>query len=97
VAKRTVLRGGLLVSAIGVFYSGLMFLNLVPATLSIRFWDGGQVAMNAAAVLELACLDGPRRRIANSRTLLPSLRLSRCLIRLGTQRINPLEQLGHVP
>ncbi len=41
-AKRAVLRGGLLVSAVGVIYSGLMFLNLVPATLSIRFWDGAR-------------------------------------------------------
>ena len=54
-AKRIVLRGGLLVSAVGLFYSGLMFLNLVPATLSIRFWDGGQAAVNTAAVLDLAC------------------------------------------
>ena len=54
-AKGVLLRVGLVISAVGVFYSGLMFLNLVPATMSIRFWDGGQAAMNAAAVLDIAC------------------------------------------
>jgi hypothetical protein len=54
-AKRVLLRVGLVLSAVGVFYSGLMFLNLVPATMSIRFWDGGPAAMNAAAVLDIAC------------------------------------------
>ena len=44
--KRVLLRAGLVISAVGVFYSGLMFLNLVPSTMSIRFWDGGQVATN---------------------------------------------------
>ena len=46
---------GLVISAVGVFYSGLMFLSLVPATMSIRFWDGGQAATNTAAVLDIAC------------------------------------------
>jgi hypothetical protein len=54
-SKRVLLRVGLLVSAFGVFYSGLMFLRVVPGTLSIRFWDGGQAAMNTAAVLDIAC------------------------------------------
>ncbi len=48
-------RAGLLVSAIGAFYSGLMFLAVVPAPLSIRFWDGGPAAMATAAVLDIAC------------------------------------------
>lgn len=43
------------VSAVGVFYSGLMFLRVVPGALSIRFWDGGQAATTAAAVLDIAC------------------------------------------
>ncbi|HUS70492.1 MAG TPA: hypothetical protein VM075_06935 [Anaerolineae bacterium] len=54
-SKRVLLRVGLLVSAIGVFYSGLMFLRVAPGTLSIRFWHGGQAAMNTAAVLDIAC------------------------------------------
>lgn len=54
-SKRVLLKVGLLVSAVGVFYSGLMFLRVVPGTLSIRFWDGGQAAMNTAAVLDIAC------------------------------------------
>jgi len=54
-AKRVLLRVGLVISAVGVFYSGLMFLSLVPATMSIRFWDGGQAATNTAAVLDIAC------------------------------------------
>jgi len=53
--KRVLLRAGLVISAVGVFYSGLMFLNLVPSTMSIRFWDGGQAATNTAAVLDIAC------------------------------------------
>ena len=53
--KRALLRVGLLVSAFGVFYSGLMFLRVVPGPLSIRFWDGGQAATNSAAVLGIAC------------------------------------------
>ena len=53
--KRVLLRLGLIISAVGVFYSGLMFLKVVPAPLSIRFWDGGQGAMNTAAVLDIAC------------------------------------------
>jgi len=54
-SKRVLLRVGLLVSAFGVFCSGLMFLRVVPGTLSIRFWDGGQAAMNTSAVLDIAC------------------------------------------
>jgi len=54
-SKRVLLRVGLIVSAFGVFYSGLMFLRVVPGTLSIRFWDGGPSAMNTAAVLDIAC------------------------------------------
>jgi len=54
-SKRVLLNVGLLVSAVGVFYSGLMFLRVVPGTLSIRFWDGGQAALNTAAVLDIAC------------------------------------------
>jgi hypothetical protein len=54
-SKRVLLKVGLLVSAVGVFYSGLMFLRVVPGTLSIRSWDGGQAAMNTAAVLDIAC------------------------------------------
>lgn len=54
-SKRVLLKVGLLVSAFGIFYSGLMFLKVVPGTLSIRFWDGGQAAMNSAAVLDIAC------------------------------------------
>jgi DNA integrity scanning protein DisA with diadenylate cyclase activity len=46
---------GLLVSALGVFYSGLMFLEVAPGPLSIRFWDGGREAMTTAAVLDIAC------------------------------------------
>jgi len=52
--KRVLLRIGLVISAIGVFYSGLMFLGLVPSTMSIRFWDGGQAALNTAAILDIA-------------------------------------------
>ena len=54
-SKRVLLKVGLLASAFGVFYSGLMLLEVVPAPLSIRFWDGGQAAMNTAAVLDIAC------------------------------------------
>jgi len=54
-AKRVLVRAGLFISAVGVFYSGLMFLNVVPATMSIRFWDGGQAAANTATVLDIAC------------------------------------------
>jgi len=54
-AKRVLLRMGLVFSAVGVFYSGLMFLNVVPSTMFIRFWDGGQAALNTAAVLDIAC------------------------------------------
>ena len=53
--KKVSLRIGLAVGAVGVFYSGLMFLDLVPSTMSIRFWDGGQAALNAAAILDIAC------------------------------------------
>ena len=52
--KRVLLRIGLVISAIGVFYSGLMFLGLVPSTMSIRFWDGRQAALNTAAILDIA-------------------------------------------
>jgi len=48
-------KAGQVVSAVGVFYSGLMFLRVVPGALSVRFWDGGQAAMTAAAVLDIAC------------------------------------------
>ncbi|MDY6965577.1 MAG: hypothetical protein SVM80_06345 [Halobacteriota archaeon] len=51
--KEVVSRIGIVVSSIGMIYSGLMFLNLVPADLSIRFWDGGVVAMNTAGVLDI--------------------------------------------
>jgi hypothetical protein len=54
-SKRVLLRLGLIISAFGVFFSGLMFLMVVPGTLSIRFWDGGQAATNTAAVLDIAC------------------------------------------
>lgn len=53
--KKLLLRTGAVIAAIGVFYSGLMFLELVPADLSIRFWDRGPMALNAAAVLDIAC------------------------------------------
>ncbi len=53
--KKLLLRIGVAVSAIGVFYTGLMFLAVVPANLWMRFWDGGPAALNAAAVLDIAC------------------------------------------
>ena len=53
--KRLVAKAGLVISAVGVFYSGLMFLQVVPAPLSIRFWDGGQGALSVAAILDIAC------------------------------------------
>jgi hypothetical protein len=53
--KRVLVRVGLVFSAVGVFYSGLMFLNVVPSTMFIHFWDGGQAATNTAAVLDIAC------------------------------------------
>jgi hypothetical protein len=54
-AKQVLRRAGLLVSGIGVFYSGLMFLGVAPGPLAIRFWDGGQGAITTAAVLDIAC------------------------------------------
>jgi hypothetical protein len=54
-AKRVLVRVGLVISAIGVFYGGLMFLDLVPSIMSIRFWDGGQMALHTAAILDIAC------------------------------------------
>jgi hypothetical protein len=54
-SKKILLRAGLLLSAVGVFYSGLMLMRVVPGTLSIRFWDGGPVAITTAAVLDIAC------------------------------------------
>jgi hypothetical protein len=53
--KRALLRIGLVISAVGAFYSGLMFLGLVPSAMSIRFWDGEQAALNTAAILDIAC------------------------------------------
>lgn len=53
--KSILLRIGALLAAIGVFYSGLMFLGVVPASLWMRFWDGGPAALNAAAVLDISC------------------------------------------
>jgi hypothetical protein len=53
--KKLLAKAGLVLSAFGVFHSGLMFLRVVPGTLSIRFWDGGQAAMNTAAALDIAC------------------------------------------
>ncbi|MDY6864634.1 MAG: hypothetical protein SVY15_01500 [Halobacteriota archaeon] len=51
--KGAILRVGIVISAIGMVYSGLMFLGLAPADLSIRFWDGGDTALNAAGVLDI--------------------------------------------
>ena len=51
--KKAVLRIGIVVSAIGMIYSGLMFLYLVPADLSMRFWDGGPLFLNLAGVLDI--------------------------------------------
>lgn len=41
------------ISAFGVFYSGLMFLEIVPLP-PMRFWDGGPTALMIAAILDLA-------------------------------------------
>jgi len=41
------------VSAFGVFYSGLMFLEIAPLP-PMRFWDGGPTALIIAAILDLA-------------------------------------------
>jgi hypothetical protein len=41
------------ISAFGVFYSGLMFLEIVPLP-PMRFWEGGPTALVIAAVLDLA-------------------------------------------
>lgn len=41
------------VSAFGVFYSGLMFLEIAPLP-PMRFWDGGSTALMIAAILDLA-------------------------------------------
>ncbi len=53
--KKVLLRIGAVLAAIGVFYSGLMFLGVAPADLSMRFWNGGPAALMAAAVLDIAC------------------------------------------
>lgn len=41
------------ISAFGVFYSGLMFLEIAPLP-PMRFWDGGPTALMVAAILDLA-------------------------------------------
>lgn len=41
------------VSAFGVFYSGLMFLE-IAALPPMRFWDGGPTSLMVAAILDLA-------------------------------------------
>ena len=41
------------ISAFGVFYSGLMFLEIAPLP-PMRFWDGGPTALMIAAILDLA-------------------------------------------
>jgi hypothetical protein len=53
--KKALLRIGALLAAIGVSYSGLMFLGVAPSDLSMRFWNGGPAASMAAAVLDIAC------------------------------------------
>ena len=40
------------ISAFGVFYSGLMFLEIAPLP-PMRFWDGGTTALMIAAILDL--------------------------------------------
>ena len=51
--KKVILRIGIILSAIGMIYSGLMFLGIVPADLSMRFWDGGAVSLDLAGVLDI--------------------------------------------
>ena len=41
------------ISAFGVFYSGLMFLEVAPLP-PMRFWDGGPTVLVVAAILDLA-------------------------------------------
>ncbi|GAI74018.1 unnamed protein product, partial [marine sediment metagenome] len=53
--RKIIARIGIIISTIGMIYSGLMFLNVVVADLSYRFWDGGIVASNIAGVLDIMC------------------------------------------
>jgi len=53
--KKIIARIGIILSSIGMIYSGLMFLNVVVVDLSYRFWDGGIVASNIAGVLDIMC------------------------------------------
>lgn len=39
--RKIISRIGITIGSIGMIYSGLMFLNVVVAYLSYRFWDGG--------------------------------------------------------
>jgi hypothetical protein len=63
--KKLLANGGLLVSVVGVFYTGLMFLRVVPGTLAIRFCDGGPAATITAALLDIACGALPSYLVGN--------------------------------